>query len=262
MLTRLKHWWRSPRLGKSQRRSFVRIGRGRYKRLRYADALLAAEIERSLVAFGASPHLPQLVARHENELWVRFVDGEPVAEPCRESELTPFADFFAHLYARAPVQMPLADSGLPYRVESDLAFLDETGVLAAGDAGRLLHAAESLAPGTLWTGFDYVDPVLKNFVRTPKGTLVAVDVESLHRSRPLGTGLAHAAIHWPKSDVEALTAAAVNRGAPDFLAAWPYVRLCVLAGWTKRKLLQGKTRFIDPALFAPYLGRQCGHGGQ
>lgn len=253
MLSGLRHWWRSPRLGKSQRRAFVRIGRGHYKRLRYADAHLAAEIEHSLVAFGPSPHLPELVARHENELWVRFIDGERLAEPRAEPALAQFAGFFAHLYARAPSRVPLAETGLPYRAASDLAFLGETGVLANGDARRLAAIAERLAPEALWLGFDYVDPVLKNFVRTPEGTLVAVDVESLHRARPLGTGLAHAGIHWLGDDARTLAAAVVERGAPDFLGAFAYVRLCVLAGWTKRKLLQGKTRFIEPARFAPYL---------
>lgn len=253
MLTRLGYWWRSPHLGKSQRRSFVRIGRGHYKRLRYADALLATQIEHNLVAFGASPHLPQLVARHENELWVRFVDGERVAEPRAEPALALFAAFFAHLYARAPSKVPLAETGLPYRVRSDLAFLGETRVLASGDAERLIAVAERLAPDALWLGFDYVDPVLKNFVRTADDTLVAVDVESLHQRRPLGTGLAHAAIHWLGEDLETLATAIAARGAPDFVSTLPYVRLCVLAGWTKRKLLQGKTRFIDPGRFAPYL---------
>ena len=253
MLTRLGYWWRSPRLGKSQRRSFVRIGRGHYKRLRYADALLATQIEHNLVAFGASPHLPQLVARHENELWVRFVDGERIAQPRTEPALSLFAGFFAHLYTRAPSRVPIAETGLPYRVHSDLTFLGETRVLASDHAGQLVTVAERLAPEALWLGFDYVDPVLKNFVRTADGTLVAVDVESLHHSRPLGTGLAHAEIHWLGSDVETLAAAIAARGAPDFVSTLPYVHLCVLAGWTKRKLLQGKTRFVDPARFSRYL---------
>ncbi len=247
MLSRLRHWWVSPGLEKSQRRSFVTIGRGRYKRLRYPHALMAAEVEANLVGFGLSPHLPELVARHEREIWVRYLPGEAVV-PSPENRAR-LAAFFAHLHCREAARRPLAQTGMAYRLASDLRFLEESGVLDGHRIARLQALAEQCAPPSLWCGFDYLDPVLKNFILTPDGAIVAVDVESLVAGTALGTGLAKAGEHWLGSGLEALADAVVAAGAPDFRPELPYIRLCFLAGWTKRKLLTGKVRFLSPRRF-------------
>jgi len=57
---------------------FVTINGHRFKRLILHDSYLAAGIERNLEAFGESAYFPRLVARHENEIWVEFVEGEPL----------------------------------------------------------------------------------------------------------------------------------------------------------------------------------------
>lgn len=247
MLRRLRHWWVSPSLAKTQRRSFVTIGRGRYKRLRYPHALMAAEVEANLVGFGFSPHLPELVARHEQEVWVRYVPGAALAPSAANHAR--LAAFFAHLHCREASRRPLEQTGMVYRLASDLRFLEESGVLDARRIARLHELAEQHAPQSLWCGFDYVDPVLKNFILTPAGEIVAVDVESLVAATALGTGLAKAGEHWLGRDLDAVADAVVAAGAPDFRPELPYVRLCFLAGWSKRKLLTGKVRFLSPKRF-------------
>lgn len=233
-------------VGKSQKAYFLTLNGHRYKRLVFGDAWQAAQIERELDHFEPGVGFPPLVLRHENELLLGYVDGRPF-NGSDAADRERLARFYAALYRRDPRRVAAADLPLAARLRRDLQFLVDAGALDARDLPALQSRAESLQPDELWLGFDYVDPVEKNFVCT--GTEVAaVDVESLHSNEALGTGIAKARVHWlGEAQTTPFLASMTAAGAPDLSGQLPYVELCFLAGWTKRKVLQGKRHFVQPA---------------
>lgn len=239
-------------LRKSQRRRFVRVNGQICKRLLLHDSHLAAEIERNLEAFGPSVMFPPLITRFENEIWVEFIPGEKLTRS-DDRVVAAMAGFYSALYARAPRQVALAETPYADRVQRDLRFLHRAGLIDEATWRDLAAAAEALAPPRLWLGFDYVDPVLKNFIwRADSGRLCAVDVESLVCDQPLGTGIAKAAVHWLDPAQRAGLLARLDPAVPDFRADLPFVELAFLARWTKTKLLTGKTHLVDPARLMPF----------
>ena len=227
--------------GKSQRVYFLDVGGQRYKRVVFGDAFQAAEVERLMLTAARLEAFPPLVHRHENELLVGFVEGRAL-DTDRDGER--LAAFLGDVNALAPREVGLADSGLPVRLGWDLDFLQQAGVVDEDLAERLERRARSLAPETIRLGIDYVDPVAKNFV-VRDDRIVAIDVESLRDGVALGTGLAQAAVHWlPRDRAPGMLGAMQARGAPDLARQYPYVELCFRVAWTKRKLLQGKRRFV------------------
>lgn len=244
-LTRL----RGGRGPKSHRLSFVTVNGHRYKRLILRDSYLAAEIARSLRSFGETPHIPTLVMRHENEIWVEFVEGSALAasDPGAVSML---AAFYAAVYARAPRQVSTAGASFHRSFLRDLHFLHRVGVLSDASHGDLVTVAERLAPEQAWVGFDYKDPLLKNFVvRNDDGGLCAVDVKSLTPDTLIGIGVAKALDRWLEPHREAFFAEFRQHGAPDFAGYFPYVELFFTAHWTKRACFAGRSSYLDPERF-------------
>jgi len=232
--------------GKSQSVYFLTLNGHRYKRLVFSDTYQAVQIEQVLDRFGPGDCFPPFILRHENELLLGYVEGRRFDhnDPADRERL---AGFYAALYRRGPRQVAVAALPLAARLERDLRFLTDAGVLTAEKLPALRAAAESLQPETLWLGFDYVDPVEKNLICTETG-VTAVDVESLYCDEPLGSGIAKARVHWlGEAQTEPFLAWLEAAGAPDIRAQLPYVELCFLAGWTKRKFLQGKRHFVQPA---------------
>lgn len=242
-------------VGKSQKAYFLTLNGHRYKRIVLGDAWQAKRIERELENFRPEDGFPPLILRHENQLLLGYVQGRPfVADDAADREQ--LALFYATLYRKAPRQAAVRELPLPTRLDRDLRFLVDTGVLEHSDLPALQARAATLQPEQVWLGFDYVDPVAKNFVRADSG-MVAVDVESLVSGEALGTGIAKARAHWLDESrtgefLETITAA----GGPDLAPQLPYIELCFLAGWTKRKVLQGKRRFVRPALLKRFIGRE------
>jgi hypothetical protein len=112
-------------------------------------------------------------------------------------------------------------------------------------------------PRQLLVGFDYTDPVLKNFVLPEDGNpLCAIDVESLVQARPLGAGIAKASVFWLTPERREQLLAPLETELPALRAQLPFVELCFLARWTKTKLLTGKQKRVRESLFAPF--RQAG----
>lgn len=235
-------------IGKSQSVYFVRIGGRRYKRVVFGDSRQAEIVESNLESIGCEAGLPRLMLRHENEIWVEYVSGRAL-DITRPGDVQALVEFFAILYRHQPEQRLLEHTHLHSRLLTDLSFLGEAGVLPPQRVGELSAAAERLKPESIWSGFDYVDPVTKNFVVAPRG-LVAIDVESLQAGQPLGTGVAKCAVHWLDDRTAEFTARVVAAGAPDFREQTKYVELCFLAAWTKRKLLFGKPRYVDAERFS------------
>ncbi|MBY6205464.1 hypothetical protein [Halomonas denitrificans] len=256
---RLYFWWLQRWRGvfaKRQQVFFVRVGRTRFKRVVFGDSAQAAEVQAALDDFAGSGRFPPLVHRHENELLLGFVEGRAF-DPDDSADRARLARFLAELWRRAPEEIARSDRPFDARLRVDLDFLVTAGVLAAERARALAARAEAVAPDTLLLGYDYVDPVAKNFViagSAPSGTdgarLVAIDVESLRADQPLGAGLAQASLRWlAPGDVAVMASQVTESGGPDIDAQLDYVRLITTVAWTKRKFLQGKTNFIRSAHF-------------
>lgn len=249
------HRLRGGGLGKSQRLYFVTLNGHRYKRLIMPDSAAAAEVEDRLERLGFLTAFPRPITRFENELWLEFIRGrsEAAASAARVESL---AAFYGTLYRVSPTQHRVAQTRAPLRLRRDLDFLLQAGVVNADAHAQLHAAADRLEPETLWTGFDYVDPVLKNLVeRDDGGGLCAVDVESLVEDVPLGTGVAKAMLHWLSPWADSFWGHLEAQGVPPIRDAFPYVDLCLTARWTKTKVLTGKHHAVDGGRFERFLRR-------
>ena len=240
-------------LQKSQDLRFVTINGHRFKRLILRDSYMAEKIEENLGKFGPSDFFPPLVTRFENEVWVEFVDGAP-ADAIDEARIGQFAAFYRALYVRQPQLLDLGQTVFADRLQQDLRFLNQVGVLSGGAHRDLGSVAREVAPDAVWVGFDYVDPVLKNFIERADGRgLCAIDVESLVDGQLIGTGVAKACVHWLEPHRAEFCRRIKGLDPPDFLGYFPFVELCLIARWSKTKFLTGKFKFVDPKLFDRFL---------
>lgn len=251
---RIWNYWRGwliGGVGKSQAVYFVDHNGQRYKRVVFGDSRQAEIVEADLRAVPLKARFPRLIERHENEVWVEFVPGRR-PDLADAADLDLLAGFFADLYAADSELSALAQTSCHEQLHTDLWFLGRSGVLTVERAAALTRHADDIKPDLVWQGFDYVDPVGKNFVVADHG-LMAIDVESLQSRRLLGTGVAKCRVHAPGLNVGAFIRGVVERGAPDFSEQYRYVELCFLAGWTKRKLLTGKRRYLQPHRFDDFI---------
>lgn len=247
--------WLVGGVGKGQAVYFVDYRGQRYKRIVFGDSRQAELVATALQAVLAVDAFPRLLLWHEREIWVEFVSGRKI-DVADAEDLARLATFFARLYQDAPVAAATRD--LERRLEVDLWFLERAQVLSREDVRALEVTAHGLLPQQILSGFDYTDPVAKNFIvagdgGTGGGGLTAIDVESLQMQQALGTGIAKASLHWPGFDAPTFVDQVVAGGAPDFRPQYAYVELCLLAGWTKRKLLTGKRRYVQPERFEKFL---------
>lgn len=233
---------------KSQRLYFVTINGQRFKRIILRDTRQAEHIEENLERFGASARFPTVVARYEHELWMNFVEGEMFGGDS-EDELQQLAAFYADVYQRSPRRTPIAETPVVYRLQRDLHFLHGMGVLGT-DTYRDLARRSEEPPAEVWIGFDYTDPVRKNFVVREDGSVCAIDVESLEPDALIGTGVARARLRWMSAEQEArFTRSLADLGAPDFQSYLPFVRLAFLSAYTKLMFLERKWKHIEPGSF-------------
>ena len=237
------------RLARSQKLYFVTMNGRRFKRLVLRDSYLAGEIARNLERFGASEHLPLLVARYGHEVWVEFIDGARI-QTLDEPVVEKIADFYVAVYTRQPQYVDTAGSPFLRQLHRDLRFLNHVGVLADGIYRELNITAERLTPKRVWVGFDYTDPRLKNFVITRDSCWVcAVDVESLQDNQLIGMGVAKACVSWLEPFRQVFFAHLARKEVPDFQTYFPFVELCFLSKWTKRSFIWKKRKLINPDLF-------------
>lgn len=256
-------WWRRARtslrllftasLAKTHGVHFISINGCRYKRIRFGDSWEARENHHNLEAVAHLDVFPAPVLRHENELWVAFVAGSKL-DASRPETRSLLATFFVALYSTGWRRVASEETRLQLHLERDLAFLRDIGVLERQLAAELLALSHTQRPARLILGFDYIDPLAKNFV-VADGRAVAVDIDSLKADQQLGTGLAKARLHWLADDMGAFVDNLVVAGAPDLRPQLAYAELCFLAEWTKMKVLQGKRRYVRPENFRDYLRR-------
>ncbi len=241
------------RLQKSQSARFVTFNGQRFKRLILRDSFLAAEIERNLTHFGPSDLVPPFVIRYEHEIWVEYVDGESLSEG-NEADARDLAAFLAAVNARRTREVPLDDTRFDGRLRLDLRFLHRVGVLGDDAYRGLCRSAEELRPAQVAIGFDYTDPVLKNFVRrADSGAVCAVDVESLEDAQLIGTGAARAFLRWMEPYRGAFFEAYRAQGGPELEPGFGYVELCLLAGYMKLMFMERKWRHLDPQVFERFV---------
>jgi len=220
---------------------FVDINGTRFKRVVLGDSYEAVLVERALESAPARARFPQLVHRHENELLLSFVDGRKF-DPSLASDGSAIAAFFGALYGAE--RRSESTRNLWRALNIDLGFLVTAGLIDPDLKATLLERAGELRPTEIQVGLDYVDPVAKNFVMDGD-SVVAIDVESLRRDVPLGTGIAKAGVHWLERDATGDFIERVSDAAEFTLSGQqPFVDLCFRVAWIKRKLLLGKHRSV------------------
>jgi hypothetical protein len=243
----------SARPPRSQRVYRVEIEGRPVKRVIFPDAHQASQVAARLRTFGAAALYPQLLLEREREVWVEFIEGEPllrVDAPTVEA----LAHWLARLNKHAPRRVPRDDTHWLHALEVDLDFLRDVGVLEAGVADALRERARTLAPAHIWQGHDCTDFILKNFIRTPDGKVRAVDVESLGgEDELLGWGAAKGALRWLGDTRESFLGVLRADAVPDYLRDFEFVELAFVAFWTKSSFLEGKQRFVDAGHFRRFL---------
>ena len=243
------------RLQKSQAMRFVDFEGTRYKRIILRDSHLAATIEHALEAFGSSVHLPPLAVRYEHEIWTEFVPGRAL-DPSRLTDIQALAALYSALYSRRSALHWLEDTPFPYRLWSDLRFLARVGVISSDQHEGLVALADKVAPVHVWIGFDYTDPVTKNFIiREDTEAACAIDVESLEQGVLLGWGIAKAKARWLGANTDEFLSALKTEPAADLRGYFDYVELCFLARWTKMGFLERKWKYVDPKRLTAQLNR-------
>jgi hypothetical protein len=252
VLKRVRYLWSrlfGTRLQKSNNLHFVTINGQRFKRLIVGDSALACGIERNLESFRASGYFPPVVIRFECEIWVEFIHGTQI-QTVDEPVVKKIADFYATVYAQRSRQVDTAASPFVYRLHQDLRFLNQVGILSSNVYQDVTTTAERLAPKQVWVGFDYTDPVLKNFVTArDDGRLYAVDVESLVDDQLIGMGVAKACRRWLEPWQHVFFTHLAREGVPDFQSYFPFVEMCFLARWTKRNFFEKKWKSVEPTFF-------------
>ena len=237
------------RLQKAKGVHFVTVNGHRFKRLVLCDSFLATEIEQYLEGFRESGYFPPLVARYEHEIWLEYVEGIPVRS-VNEDLVLKIAEFYATVHGRNPILLNTMQSPFPYRLHQDLRFLRQINVLTQDFYQDLQAAVPALMPEQVWVGYEYTDPVLKNFIlRTENGRICVVDVDGLAGNQLLGTGVAKACVRWLGPHQPLFFSSLANQGAPDFQRYFSFVELCFLAKWMKRAFLEHDWKVIDSTRF-------------
>jgi len=246
-------WWRRLHLRlrvmrgaavKSHRVDTTHIAGRRYKRVIFKHASEAVRVADNLERVAPLGRFPALVHRHESCLWVNYLEGVTL-DPRHAGHGEGLVEFFAALYRFAPYRVKLADTPIHQRLLADLDFLEDVAVLPVSLARRLAETAEDMRPVHAWMGFDYLDPLARNFIVTDTKA-VAIDVEALEADRLLGMGLAKARLRWLDVERGRLLQWLAGRGAPDIGPQLDYAALSFLAAYSRQQVFRGKRRRIDP----------------
>ena len=255
-------WWKrlgywisrlgGTRLQKAKSLHFVSIHGRQFKRLVLCDSFLAFEIERNLECFQGSGIFPCIVIRYEREIWLEFVEGDSIRE-INAPLVEKMADFYSRLYSTSPRLEEMAKTIFSDRLDRDLYFLNQVGILSDGLLSELRKSADVLRPKHCWIGFDYTDPVRKNFLFNPKTQMLcAVDVEGLVKEHLIGMGAAKALVRWLNPFKDEFLKLLAMKNAPDLQAYYGFVELCFLAQWVKRAFFERDWKAVKTDYFEPY----------
>ena len=128
------------------------------------------------------------------------------------------------------------------------------GVIDHPTYNMLDRVVDPLTPAQVWLGYDYTDPLRRNFIATDDGRLRIIDVESLRGDYLLGSGVAKARLVWMEPYQVQFFGEMKKFSAPDFEAYLPFVELHFLTQRIKISLLHGKDRLVDPSLLNRFKG--------
>jgi hypothetical protein len=240
---------------KRQRVFLAETGGLRLKRIEMADPSRARVKEALLGSLAGTGILPRPVARHHGNLWVEFLEGQPVGidDPDLPAR---FAELLAALYGNGPKLIATPDHLSPAAIASDLDILTRAAVLTQAETSKIVARLGEHSPTALWIGVDHTDLLLKNMLRQADGRLSLIDVESVVDDEAIGTGFVKASHRWMGSRRdECLAAVTGNSSIPHFYDYLPYLELRFLAAWTKRSLLLGKDKLVRPDGFRQWLDR-------
>ncbi len=237
------------RLQKAKGIHFVTVNGCQFKRLILCDSFLSSEIEQHLSSFVDSDYFPPLIARYEHELWLEYVEGDPVRS-ADEPFVRNLAEFYSTLYGKSPQLLNTKESLFPGQLLQNLRFLHQIDILPQAAYQDLQAAVPDLVPDQVWVGFEYTDPVLKNFIlRADTGRICVVDVDGLAGNELLGIGVAKACVRWLGPYQSLFFSSLAQQGAPDIQKYFSFVELYFLAKWMKRAFLEHDWKVIDSALF-------------
>jgi hypothetical protein len=231
---------------------FVRVDGTLLKRIRFEKDGDALAVESALFDFGASAGLPAVVRRDGRELWLEYVEG-PGLDPAKHDGAFLLTQFYASLYAGSVRSLPVDASPYPERLKDDLHWLQAARVLSPSAAASIARRADAVEPGHVLVGFDFIDPVPKNFV-IRGNRLVGVDVEAFRTDTLLGTGPAKALLRWLDMTGDEMTRRLRELGTPDLTSQFDYAELCFRCSYARQKHLQRKAHLAPPSIFDPYLG--------
>jgi len=240
---------------KRQRVFLVEAGGLKLKRIEMLDSARAAAKEDMLLQLAATGIAPKLVARHHRDLWLEFVEGERV-DPADPRLPDDFAKLLSALYGSGATVVAPRGIYAPDAVERDLALLVQAGALRAKTAERVGALLPAVVPNTLWIGLDHTDLLARNMLRRADGRLCLIDIESIVSGEAIGTGFAKACIRWIDPARERYVEAVRSRSEiSGFLAYLPYLEIRFLASWSKRSLLLGKEKLVEPRLIEAWIDR-------
>lgn len=228
----------------------------RFKRVTLPDSAVAARVARNFEPFRHLGIFPRIIAVDDRELLVEFVEGRSLPNaPPDASLIDAFVDFFTTLYGVGRRKVDLVESGFAHELRVDLDFLRDVGVLGASVRERLATTLDRVAPREVWVGYDYMDPLFKNFVLDAGGRLIAIDVEDVHADELLGSGVAKALVREMGDCRDALLEGLARRADLDLRPAMSFIELRFIAGWTKRAYLKGRYKLVDASLFDAFVER-------
>lgn len=238
---------------KTHRVHWVTIGGVRYKRVTFSHASEAMRVAHTLERVAPLSRLPAPVYQHERRVWFKFVEGEPL-EASRPEHVEGVIGVFADLYRHVPRRVAVQDTLIHQRLLADLEFLREVGVLTPRLGAAMMNAAGELCPQYVRLGFEYIDPLPRNFIVARNGVW-AIDVEALYADSLLGIGPAKARLRWLDIQTETLLEMLSRHGAPDLRAQLDYAALSQLAAYSKQEVFRGRRRSVRGEDFERLLER-------
>jgi len=220
-----------------------------FKRVTFSDSAAARRVADRLERFRHAGCFPGLVAAMDAELLLEFVPGRPLETPFDAEAVDRIGRFYGALYSADPRRVVTVETPFPDELQRDLAFLRDVGVLDAEAQRDLSAAAQCDVPEFVYLGWDYLDPLPRNFVVAESGRLIAVDVESLEPDRLLGGGLAKSLRRGAEAARAELVATVERESELSLEPQLPFAELHFLAGWTKHAYLKGRGRLVDASHF-------------
>jgi hypothetical protein len=227
----------------------VQLGGRPYKRVTLPDSHIASAVARNLVPFRDSGVFPRLISVEDNELLLEFVAGAALPEPIDGSWVDRFIGFFCVIYNLDRSRMKLSETEFERELCENLEFLVEVSILSPALHRELTDSLDRITPSEVWVGYDFMDPLPKNFVLTDDDRLVAIDVEDLCPGRLMGGGIAKWVLRAFPAGREQLLEGLASRANLDLRPEMPFIELHFLAEWTKQAFLKGSEKLIDVSLF-------------